>query len=214
VRERRADPALAAGDCIDCHQCVAVCPTGVDIRNGNQLECIHCTACIDACDAVMKATARPPGLIRFASEVELAGGIRRILRPRSVIYAVLLTILLTIALWRIAGREDLVATALRPTVLPQLLHEDGSDWVRQTLPFSLYNRSGREQHLRLEFPAELRARVFLQGSDFVLPPNGRLELQPIVDVPASLLAGGRRPFALALLREGVRQDLTLVLRQP
>lgn len=63
--------AAGKGDCIDCNQCVVVCPTGIDIRNGQQLECINCTACIDACDEVMIKTGLPPGLIRYATEDEI-----------------------------------------------------------------------------------------------------------------------------------------------
>ena len=59
--------AQGKGDCIDCHQCVTVCPTGIDIRDGVQMECVHCTACIDACDAVMDKVGSPRGLIRYAS---------------------------------------------------------------------------------------------------------------------------------------------------
>lgn len=63
--------AAGKGDCIDCHQCVVVCPTGIDIRNGQQLECVNCTACIDACDEVMTKVGLPPGLIRYATEEEI-----------------------------------------------------------------------------------------------------------------------------------------------
>ncbi len=72
-RGRGADRA-GKGDCVDCGLCVQVCPTAIDIRNGNQMECLHCTACIDACDGVMARVGKPPGLIRYASEVALAGG--------------------------------------------------------------------------------------------------------------------------------------------
>ncbi|STD03195.1 cytochrome c oxidase accessory protein CcoG [Chryseobacterium carnipullorum] len=58
-------------DCIDCHQCVVVCPTGIDIRNGQQLECVNCTACIDACDEVMEKVGLPKGLVRYATEAEI-----------------------------------------------------------------------------------------------------------------------------------------------
>src|SRR5690625_7616521 len=62
------------GDCIDCSQCVQVCPTGIDIRNGTQLECINCTACIDACDTMMEAVGYPTGLIQFGREENMAKG--------------------------------------------------------------------------------------------------------------------------------------------
>ncbi|WP_227815778.1 cytochrome c oxidase accessory protein CcoG [Nitrogeniibacter aestuarii] len=92
-RARSADPtALGLGDCIDCSICVQVCPTGIDIRDGLQMECIGCAACIDACDQVMDKMNYPRGLIRYSSENALVGGhnpVRRMLRPRVLIYSVI-----------------------------------------------------------------------------------------------------------------------------
>jgi cytochrome c oxidase accessory protein FixG len=79
--------AAGAGDCVDCGRCVAVCPTGIDIRNGLQLDCVACAACVDACDDVMGKLGRPAGLVRYASLRTLGGGARRILRPRVAAYA-------------------------------------------------------------------------------------------------------------------------------
>ncbi len=94
---RRGEPrgpvsAAAAGACIACNRCVQVCPTGIDIRHGLQLECIGCAACIDACDEVMTRVKRPTGLIRYDSFAGLAGGVTRWLRPRTILYGVLLLI--------------------------------------------------------------------------------------------------------------------------
>jgi cytochrome c oxidase accessory protein FixG len=80
--EPRGKPGKTPGDCVDCERFIQVCPTGIDIQNGTQLECIHCTDCIDACDTIMTKLKRPRGLIRYTSEKELAGGKRRWLRPR------------------------------------------------------------------------------------------------------------------------------------
>ncbi len=87
--EPRGPVGKAAGDCIDCRRCVQVCPTGIDIRNGLQLECIGCTACIDACDDIMVKVVRPKGLIRYDSFNGFAGKGHRWLRPRVYIYSVL-----------------------------------------------------------------------------------------------------------------------------
>ena len=84
-RGKASDPN--AGDCIDCHRCVQVCPTGIDIRNGLQMECIGCAACIDACNDIMRKVNRPTGLVRYDSTAGLAGRKRRILRPRVWLYA-------------------------------------------------------------------------------------------------------------------------------
>jgi cytochrome c oxidase accessory protein FixG len=74
------------GDCINCYACVKVCPTGIDIRRGTQLECIACTNCIDACDEIMDKVKRPRGLIRYSSETLLNGGVHKIVTPRSIAY--------------------------------------------------------------------------------------------------------------------------------
>lgn len=87
--EPRGRKGRVEGHCVDCRRCVHVCPTGIDIRNGLQLECIGCAACIDACDAVMDKLGRPRGLVRYDSLTGLAGGRRRLVRPRVVAYAVL-----------------------------------------------------------------------------------------------------------------------------
>jgi len=86
-----------AGDCVACNRCVQVCPTGIDIRHGLQLECIGCAACIDACDEVMTRVQRPTGLIRYDSLSALGGGRTRWLRPRTIVYAVLLLVGATVA---------------------------------------------------------------------------------------------------------------------
>ena len=85
-------PSSASGDCIACNRCVHVCPTGIDIRHGLQLECIGCAACIDACDEVMVRVKRPTGLIRYDSLAGFAGGATRWVRPRTIVYGILLLV--------------------------------------------------------------------------------------------------------------------------
>jgi len=92
-----------AGDCIDCKACVQTCPTGIDIRNGLQMECVHCTQCIDACDDIMVKIGKPKGLIRYSSQDAIAGQPRKLLRLRTVLYPAVLTVLLgglAITMWR------------------------------------------------------------------------------------------------------------------
>lgn len=108
---RRGEPrgsatTAGAGDCVDCFRCVAVCPTGIDIRNGTQLECVGCANCIDACDAVMDKLGRPKGLVRYDSQRGLETGVRKFFRGRVVLYVVLL--LLGV------GAFSLAATTRRP----------------------------------------------------------------------------------------------------
>jgi cytochrome c oxidase accessory protein FixG len=101
------------GDCIDCGLCVQVCPTGIDIRNGVQMECVNCTACIDVCDEVMEKVDRPLGLIRYASDKSVMEGTQKLLTPRVKLYSVLLVILVMAFVSLLATREDLGATVTR-----------------------------------------------------------------------------------------------------
>ncbi|HEY1960607.1 MAG TPA: cytochrome c oxidase accessory protein CcoG, partial [Polyangiaceae bacterium] len=111
--EPRGKKGTVEGDCVDCARCVVVCPTGIDIRDGLQLDCIACTACIDACDDVMDRLGRPRGLVRYDSPHGLAGEKRRILRPRVVLYAVLLGAGAIIASLAFRARTDFEANVVR-----------------------------------------------------------------------------------------------------
>lgn len=110
------------GDCIDCHLCVQVCPTGIDIRNGTQLECVNCTACIDACDEVMVKVNRPKGLIRYASYNGIANKIPFRFSPKIIAYTVVLAGLILFLGLSLASRADVETTILRtPGTLYQTL---------------------------------------------------------------------------------------------
>ncbi|MFN1834497.1 cytochrome c oxidase accessory protein CcoG [Balneola sp. MJW-20] len=114
----------AFGDCIDCYQCVKVCPMGIDIRNGTQLECVHCTACIDACDTVMDKIDKPRGLIRYSSENLIKGTDRKIWNPRVMGYSAVLVLLFSIFTYLMATRPDTETTILRePGTLYQKISE-------------------------------------------------------------------------------------------
>jgi cytochrome c oxidase accessory protein FixG len=109
-------PAPApAGDCVACNRCVQVCPTGIDIRQGLQLECIGCAACIDACDEVMTKVERPKGLIRYDSFAGLAGGRTRWLRPRTVVYAALMFVGAAVATYAFSTVKPLSLLVSRMT---------------------------------------------------------------------------------------------------
>lgn len=110
--EKRGEPrtkvkknGAVGGDCVDCGLCVRVCPTGIDIRNGLQLECIHCTACMDACDSIMEQLNRAPGLIRYTTESLLAGSRFSVFRPRIILYAVLILLLGGLSTYHLLSRS-------------------------------------------------------------------------------------------------------------
>src|SRR5665213_2287719 len=101
------------GDCVDCGLCVDSCSTGIDIRNGSQLECLNCFSCADACDAVMDKTGKKRGLIRFASEASIANNEKFKFTPRIIGYSAVLLILLTTVTILLASRSDIETTLLR-----------------------------------------------------------------------------------------------------
>jgi cytochrome c oxidase accessory protein FixG len=104
-RRKDAVPASAElGDCIDCQQCVQVCPTGIDIRDGLQMECIGCAACIDACDSIMDKMGYARGLVRYVSERELGGGTANLFRPRLLGYFAFLVLMIALFAWGVASR--------------------------------------------------------------------------------------------------------------
>jgi cytochrome c oxidase accessory protein FixG len=134
------------GDCIDCHQCVVVCPTGIDIRNGTQMECTNCTACIDACDFMMEKVGLPKGLIRYTSENNIAKGKKLTYTTRMKAYTVVLVLLLAFMSFLLITRDNIDAHIVRSS--GQLYAEMGDNLANfyeikivnktnETIPFSL-----------------------------------------------------------------------------
>jgi len=143
-----ADCSLPAapGDCIDCEICVQVCPTGIDIRDGLQIECIGCAQCIDACDSVMEKIKRPLGLIRYSSTSAMEGQPQRILRPRVVIYLVIVVGLLSLLSVFIATKKPVDVTLLRSLGRPYVMTDAGE--VENVLRMKLTNRTDKPMRLR------------------------------------------------------------------
>jgi cytochrome c oxidase accessory protein FixG len=128
-----------AGDCIDCHQCVKVCPTGIDIRNGTQLECINCTACMDACDYMMESVGFKKGLIRYASENNIAKGEKLRYTTRMKMYTLLLTLLLGLLGILIFSLKDVKATVMRTPGM--LFQEVGKDSISNLYNVKVVNKT-------------------------------------------------------------------------
>jgi cytochrome c oxidase accessory protein FixG len=189
---------LNAGDCIDCRRCVAVCPTGIDIRNGLQLECIGCAACIDACDDIMKKVERAPGLIRYDSERSLKDGARRFLRPRLYLYSVLGAIGLAVSLTLFIGHVPFEANTIHGRGAPYVL--DG-EVLRNQILVHLVNKNPGPSELHIE-PAPIDAK---SGAlmEFIIPqPRVKLGSLESLEVPVliSLPRGAYHPGMRTTLR--------------
>jgi cytochrome c oxidase accessory protein FixG len=160
--ERRGEPrgkvgTEGAGDCIDCNRCVQVCPTGIDIRQGLQLECVACTACIDACDEIMDKVKRPRGLIRYASEETLAGRKTRYVRARTVIYTIFLLVGLTVMTLAFSSLQPFESNISRMPGRPSYVTDEH---IRNQFLLRLGNKRGEP------------ARFYVEAVD--LPPGMRL----------------------------------------
>jgi cytochrome c oxidase accessory protein FixG len=158
-----AGTALAAGDCVDCNRCVAVCPTGIDIRDGLQLECVNCAQCIDACDDVMDRVGLPRGLIRYDSQDGIDGKGTRLLRARTVIYPLLLLVVGGAFLGVLGSKFSFDARLLRAPGNP--FTRIGGNEVRNTMRLRLVNRSGADQvyQVRAVEPAGVKLQVIDPG---------------------------------------------------
>lgn len=136
------------GDCVDCKLCVQVCPTGIDIRDGVQMECVSCTACIDACDSVMEKINRPLGLIRFASENEIAKKEKFHFNARMKAYTGILIVLLGLMTYLVATRKSVDTYITRAT--GQLYQEVGTDTLSNLYQAKIINKT------KDEFPIDLK----------------------------------------------------------
>ncbi|MBL7744558.1 MAG: cytochrome c oxidase accessory protein CcoG [Chitinophagaceae bacterium] len=177
------------GDCIDCFQCVKVCPTGIDIRNGTQMECVGCTACIDACDKMMEAVGRPTGLVRYASENGIAEGKNLRYTGRMKFYTVLLFVLTGLLTTLLLTRKEIDGTIIRATGL--LYQERGADSLS-----NLYNIKIENKTLN-EIPVTLR----LEGE---MGKTGKVELVGNSNVHVKKEGQGAGAFFIVLPRNVVR----------
>lgn len=202
------------GDCIDCGHCTKVCPTGIDIRNGLQMECIHCTQCIDACDDVMKRIKKPEGLIRYSSQDALAGKAQAWLRARTLIYPALILMTSTLFLLMLTMKFAFDARVLRS---PGALFTVNSDRMLQNnFQLRLVNRSQSSQtyHVAVKQPASAMAswadsRPTLESSHSKLVPL-------IVTVPLSEIAGRGKLDGILEIRDdaGNMREVAITLMGP
>ncbi len=139
--------ALGKGDCIDCNQCVVVCPTGIDIRNGQQLECINCTACIDACDEVMVKTGLPKGLIRYATEDEIEKEVPFKFTNRMKAYSVVLALLVGFLGFLLYNRGAMEAKFIKPAGSTFFV-KDGN--ITNTYNYTLLNKSNEKKVITIK----------------------------------------------------------------
>lgn len=187
--------ASGKGDCIDCKQCVHVCPTGIDIRNGVQLECINCTACIDECNTIMDSVGLPQGLIRYASEDEIEKKAKFKFTTRMKGYTAVLVILIGVLTGLLFLRTEVETTILR---LPGQLFQHKGDKISNIYTFKLINKTSKdfdsihfvlhnikgtikivgEPHLKVPKQGMIEGTLFIEINQFLLEKDKtKLEIE-------------------------------------
>jgi cytochrome c oxidase accessory protein FixG len=159
------------GDCIDCHQCVKVCPTGIDIRNGTQLECVNCTACIDVCDSMMKNVGLPTGLIRYDSENGIANKQKLKITPRIIAYSAVLLVLIGILATLLLTRSDVETTILRTPGM--LYQEQPNNHISNLYNIKLVNKTRFELPITLKIESD-SGEIKMVGNDKILVDKGNI----------------------------------------
>jgi len=187
-KENRAE--TGKGDCIDCFQCVHVCPTGIDIRNGTQMECVNCTACIDACNSIMEAVDLPKGLIRYASEENIEKKTKFEFTPRLKGYTVVLGILVAVLIGMLFLRNDVEADILR---LPGQLYERKSDnIISNVYTYKLVNKTNNDiENVTFKLLSHKGTIEIVSHDTFVVPAGDLAEGTLFIELNASALSGDK-----------------------
>ena len=179
---KRGEPrgAKNSGDCIDCHQCVSVCPTGIDIRNGTQLECINCTACIDQCNKIMHITNKPAGLIRYASEKGIKEGHATVWNARNRAYSVVLLIIFSFFIYMLVSRPVIETTILRT---PGLLYQENDDnTISNVYNIKILNKTHEEMPLEIRLLSQ-EGKIQMAGNSMTIKDQDRFESTFILYIP-------------------------------
>ena len=183
-RKREVKPAdVGLGDCIDCQLCVQVCPTGIDIRDGLQMECIGCAACVDACDSIMDKMGYARGLVRYTSEHQLQGGKTHLLRPRLIGYSAVLLVMIAALVVALVQRP---MVSLDVTKDRGMFRENSQGLIENIYSLKVINKTQQRQDYRLEL---------VEAEGFQLQGKTGISLAPgeIVDVPVSVALLADKP---------------------
>lgn len=191
------------GDCIDCRLCVHVCPTGIDIRNGTQLECVNCTACIDACDDVMVKINKPKGLIRYSSFTAIKEGTQRLFTARVAGYTVVLAALVGLLGYLIFTRQDIGLTILKAPGTLYSKTEDGNITNVYNMEFVNKTFHAVPLEVRVESPSGVVLSRVGEGA-LVVPKEGIIKSLFIVKIPSENLRSMKTIIEVGVYQEGKR----------
>lgn len=190
------------GDCIDCHLCVKVCPTGIDIRNGTQLECVSCTACIDACDHMMDSVGLEKGLIRYASENGIKNKVKLAFTTRMKAYTAVLLVLISVEVFLITTRSDFDATVLRAKGM--LYQEQPNNQLSNLFTIKLVNKTRDRMPVNLKIENFKNSKIQLIGKDIVVKEEGVTEGEFFVYLNKQDLTDRKMKLEIGVYSNGIK----------
>jgi len=196
--------AKGLGECVDCTMCVQVCPTGIDIRKGLQYECIACAACIDACDEVMDKVGYPRGLIRYDTQHGLEGKRKRVIRPRTIVYASLLALLVTGFAVTLSGRDVVGVDVIRDR--NALFRERADGRIENVYNVKLLNKDREAHEFRIRATGVEGLEVDYAGPTVYVGPGAVQSVPVRIRVPRGAVQGGA-DLIISVEAEG-RPDLS------
>ncbi len=189
------------GDCIDCKECMAVCPTAIDIRNGTQLECVNCTACIDACDNIMVKIDKPKGLIRFASENSIKNQTKFKVTARVIAYSTILVILLTVLTVLVSIRKPIDVTILRAPGM--IFQEQPDNKISNLYTMKLTNKTFHEEPITLKLE-NIEGELKIIGNDIVLPSGDVSETKFLVLLSKDQMKSMNIPLEIGVYKNSTK----------
>ncbi len=198
-RKNEERKSVGKGDCIDCYQCVHVCPTGIDIRNGTQLECVNCTACIDACDHMMESVGLEKGLIRIVSEKSINDGTPFIWTGRVKAYTALLVVLIGVLVTLLLTRKDFEVSVYRQR--GSTFQMSDSAVVSNIFEINLMNKTRKNYKIELTLE-ESTGTIDLVLDDLTLKSESLLKERFIVRLPLSEIEKGTKTLHIVVLGNG------------
>ncbi|MEO8699457.1 MAG: cytochrome c oxidase accessory protein CcoG [Kofleriaceae bacterium] len=200
------------GDCVDCNACVATCPTGIDIREGLQMECIGCAQCVDACDGVMTKLGKPRGLIGYTSEEKLAGLPARLVRARTLIYPAILAVVTGLLVWGVASKPATEISVERISGPSFIELPDGSISSQARIKIENESDSKRRYSVAIADGPDLRLR---SQASWELDARASMTLPLYIDVPRASFTNGKREAYLQIADgTGFHRVIAVVLFGP
>lgn len=192
--------AEGKGDCVNCHQCVAVCPTGIDIRNGVQMECVNCTACIDACDSVMEKVGLPTGLIRYASLNGIEKGQQLKFTARMKLYSFVLTGLVVLFLVLVFTRSDVETALLRAP--GTLFQQTAEGHISNIYTLRVVNKTGHDIPVQLKFLKGQGKIMVLGASELVVLKETSTQTSVLIEMEKEQLKEAATPLEIGVYSKG------------